>query len=199
MLESIAVKVKSGDSQWRSRATYGIHYIIRPTPPCVPGYLNGSFPSFVIMHTQARRSGYNESRKTHIQSSFKSFGNWLHPVWSWHAQAAFAWAFHAHTGWLMREASCQNFWKSSGYAFSYFRCILISLPGHEVSVHHIIPPLLGAKVDPDLPCTGLHGEMKMPLQIWKSVAGASQFYWLTINKKWIKKINEHYSKVNGLV
>ena len=26
---------------------------------------------------QARRSGYNESRKTHIQSSFKSFGNWL--------------------------------------------------------------------------------------------------------------------------
>ena len=27
---------------------------------------------------QARRSGYNESRKTHIQSSFKSFGNWLH-------------------------------------------------------------------------------------------------------------------------
>ena len=39
---------------------------------------------------QARRSGYDESRKTHIQSSFKSFGNWLHPVWAWHAQAAFA-------------------------------------------------------------------------------------------------------------
>ena len=38
---------------------------------------------------QARRSGYNESRKTHIQSSFKSFGNCLHPVWAWHAQAAF--------------------------------------------------------------------------------------------------------------
>ena len=27
---------------------------------------------------QARRSGYNESRKTHIQTSFKSFSNWLH-------------------------------------------------------------------------------------------------------------------------
>ena len=27
---------------------------------------------------QARRSGYDESRKTHIQSSFKSFGNWLY-------------------------------------------------------------------------------------------------------------------------
>ena len=27
---------------------------------------------------QARRSGYDKSRKTHIQSSFKSFGNWLY-------------------------------------------------------------------------------------------------------------------------
>ena len=31
-----------------------------------------------IYANQARRSGCDESRKTHIQSSFKSFGNWLH-------------------------------------------------------------------------------------------------------------------------
>ena len=31
-----------------------------------------------FVQEQARRSGYDESRKTHIQSSFKSFGNCLH-------------------------------------------------------------------------------------------------------------------------
>ena len=39
---------------------------------------------------QARISGYDESRKTHIQGCSNSSGNWLHPVWAWHAQAGFA-------------------------------------------------------------------------------------------------------------
>ena len=32
---------------------------------------------------QARRSGYDKSRKMHIQGYFNSSGNWLHPVWAW--------------------------------------------------------------------------------------------------------------------
>ena len=31
-----------------------------------------------ICHIQARRSGYDESRKTHIQGCLNSSGNWLH-------------------------------------------------------------------------------------------------------------------------
>ena len=81
-----------------------------------------------IYANQARRSGYDESRKTHIQSSFKSFGNWLHASSIQCGCGMLRQTLPEHATPTLDEASCPNCYNNPGYAFSYLRRTLISLP-----------------------------------------------------------------------
>ena len=75
------------------------------------------------------RTHLSNAPKTHIQGCFNSWDRWPHasPIQCGHGMLIQALCLR--TGKVDVSSNCQHFWKSSGYAFSYFHHRLISLSG----------------------------------------------------------------------